>query len=344
MDFKSLFNHHIPLIDVRAPVEFDAGHFPMSINLPLLTDEERKQVGTRYKEVGQEAAIALGHKLVNGSIKEERVARWIEAKKKYPNALLYCFRGGLRSHISQQWMKEAGVEIEIVPGGYKALRRFLLETIERETKDRHFLILAGRTGSGKTSLLKKAQVERIDLEKNANHKGSSFGIVGPQPSQVTFENRLAVDFLHRGTSSYILLEDESVMIGSVNVPKGLFQKMNESPMIVLEKSLDERVEHIVNEYVLENNQTLSFMMAALDRIKKRLGGLNYSRIAEQMKVAFESPEKHTMNAHRPWVESLLLHYYDQFYDRSLKRNASRVVFQGNEEECLGYLRSKLGGK
>ena len=338
-DFKSLFINDIPLIDVRAPVEFDAGHFPTSINLPLMTNEERHLIGIRYKESGQDSAIQLGHELVNGKVKENRIAAWVKFKATHPTAKLYCFRGGLRSKISQQWIKEAGVEIEIIPGGYKALRHFMMETIEIAAKELKFIVLAGRTGSGKTSFFKKSKTPFIDLEKHANHRGSSFGSQGTQPAQITFENRIAVDFLKCEGASPLLIEDESFTIGGVAMPSVLFRKMAESPMIVLDRSLAERVDHIVREYVLENNQTHLFMVEGLNRIHKKLGGLNHALILKQMNEAFQSAEKNSIEPHRIWVESLLVHYYDQFYDRAIKRNAARIVFQGDERQCLDYLLS-----
>lgn len=339
MDFKSIFKNDIPLIDVRAPIEFEAGYFPQSVNLPIMSNEDRHLVGTRYKEQGQEAAIQLGHERVCGPIKEERVNAWLDFKKTHPAALMYCFRGGLRSRTAQQWMKEAGVDIEIVPGGYKALRRFLMDTIEKEVADRKFMVLAGRTGSGKTAVLKKFAGNFLDLEKHANHKGSSFGILGPQPTQITFENRIAADFLKQDPNQITVVESESIMIGSVLVPRVLFDQMYSSPMIVLERPMEERVSHIVQEYVLESKNSLQFMLDALGRIKKKLGGLHYELIRKQMLEAYEAPLGDG-EAHRPWVENLLKHYYDQFYDRALKRNASLIVFKGNEQECLEFLRSR----
>jgi len=347
-ELKAIFTHDVPLIDVRAPIEFEAGHFPTSTNLPLMNNEERRLVGTRYREQGQASAIALGHELVNETIKSERVAAWKNFISKNPNAKLYCFRGGLRSQISQQWIQESEGQIEIIPGGYKALRRFLMETIERESKQRKFFIVAGRTGSGKTKLLQESHSSYINLEKHANHKGSSFGELGKQPAQITFENRIAVDFLKTEDAPFTLLEDESIMIGSAIVPKVLFEAMAKAPMIVLDKTMDERVQHIVKEYVFDKTSesdgdfqvTYAFMIRALDRIKKKLGGLNYSLILGQMKEAFQSSSITETEIHRPWVESLLVHYYDQFYDRGLKRNASRIVFQGDESTCIEYLRSQ----
>ena len=348
MDFKSLFKNDVPLIDVRAPIEFEAGHFPMSTNLPIMSNEDRHLVGTCYKQFGQEAAIKLGHERVSGEIKETRVKAWVDFKKKNPNAVLHCFRGGLRSRISQQWMKEVGSEIEIIPGGYKKMRQYLLETIEKESVSRKFMIMAGRTGSGKTAFLKNISVNFMDLEKHANHKGSSFGLMGVQPSQITFENRVAVDFIKQDPESLTMVESESIMIGSVHVPRTLFSKMNSSPMIVLEKTMDDRVNHIVQEYVFDktdsfggdDQQTFQFMMDALVRIQKKLGGLNFSIIQKQLTEAFSSESKNLVETHRAWVEGLLTHYYDNFYNRSLKKNESRVVFKGNEQECMDFLRNQ----
>jgi tRNA 2-selenouridine synthase len=348
MDFKSLFKNDVPLIDVRAPIEFEAGHFPMSVNLPIMSNEDRHLVGTCYKESGQDAAIKLGHERVSGAIKEARVNAWLEFKRRNPNAVLHCFRGGLRSRISQQWMKEAGVEIEIIPGGYKKMRQFLLETIEESSHSRKFMIMAGRTGSGKTAFLKNVSVNFMDLEKHANHKGSSFGLMGAQPSQITFENRVAVDFIKQDPKRLTMVESESIMIGSVHVPRVLFAKMSESPMIVLEKTMDERVNHIVQEYVFEKTEsfggdyqkTFDFMMEALERIQKKLGGLNFTLIKKELTQAFQSDDKNTVEVHRAWVEGLLIHYYDHFYNRSLKKNESRIVFKGNTAECTEFLRNQ----
>lgn len=114
-DYRQIFLSGLPLMDARAPVEFHKGAFPGAVNLPLMNDIERQKVGTCYKVHGQQAAIELGHKLVCGAIKEERIAAWAAFARANPEGYLYCFRGGLRSQITQQWLREeAGIELSLI--------------------------------------------------------------------------------------------------------------------------------------------------------------------------------------------------------------------------------------
>ena len=176
-------------------MEFAKGSFPNAINAPLMNDEERHRTGICYKEKGQDKAIELGHQLVNGDIKAQRVEAWKRFAAQNPHGYLFCFRGGLRSRITQQWMHEAGVDFPLVKGGYKALRRYLIDSLEALVESSEFRILSGRTGTGKTRVLQQLP-NPVDLEGLANHRGSSFGRqVSPQPAQIDFENRLAVAML-----------------------------------------------------------------------------------------------------------------------------------------------------
>ncbi|MBU1815801.1 MAG: tRNA 2-selenouridine(34) synthase MnmH, partial [Gammaproteobacteria bacterium] len=131
-DYAHIFLNDVPMMDVRAPVEFVQGAFPGTVNLPLMNDAERQQVGTCYKQQGQQAAIALGHQLVAGQTKQHRIEAWAAfAQAHAQHGVLYCFRGGLRSQIVQQWLHtEAGIAYPRVIGGYKAMRTFLLQTTE----------------------------------------------------------------------------------------------------------------------------------------------------------------------------------------------------------------------
>ena len=152
-NYRDIFLNDIPLMDMRAPVEFTKGAFPNAINLPLMTDIERQKVGTCYKQHGQEAAIALGHQLVGGKVKAERVEAWSAFARANPHGYLYCFRGGLRSQIVQQWLKDAGIDYPRVFGGYKAMRTFLIETTQQAVAECDFVIVGGMTGTGKTEVI-----------------------------------------------------------------------------------------------------------------------------------------------------------------------------------------------
>lgn len=360
-DFSRIFLDDHPLIDVRAPVEFADGHFPRSVSLPLMTDEERHQVGIEYKERGQAAAIELGHRLVGGPVKAERVERWREFARANPGTRMYCARGGLRSQISSQWLREAGTPVEIVPGGYKELRRFLIDRTAEIAARHPIWIIGGRTGSGKTTFLQSlaSRFSVVDLERIARHKGSAFGAMGPlgtQPSQATFENAVAIELLRAVDSrprSPLVFEDESRSIGALQLPLPLFEAMQAAPVVVLERPWDERVAAIVREYVVEKTEAMGgdpllvrdFLLAALDRIVKKLGGKEHARIRAQLLEAFagEAPSL-GVDRHRDWVESLLRSYYDPLYDRSTVKQKDRIRFRGNAQECRDYLAASLGSQ
>ena len=122
-----------PLIDVRAPIEFAAGALPGAINLPLMDDDERREVGIRYKHAGQASAVELGNRLVSGESREARLVAWEQAIKAAPDSVIYCFRGGMRSKISQQWLAERGYPLPRIRGGWKAMRTRFIETLEART-------------------------------------------------------------------------------------------------------------------------------------------------------------------------------------------------------------------
>ncbi|MBN2221475.1 MAG: tRNA 2-selenouridine(34) synthase MnmH, partial [Vallitaleaceae bacterium] len=171
-NFRAIVLNETPLIDVRAPIEFQKGAFPNAFNLPIMDDFERKEVGTTYKQEGNEAAVSLGYQLVSGDNREAKVRAWVAFLKEHPNALIYCFRGGQRSRISQEWTSEAlGHPVDRLEGGYKAFRNYLLNQLITPTEQSYTPIrLSGCTGSGKTPLLKSLP-HHIDLEGIANHRG-----------------------------------------------------------------------------------------------------------------------------------------------------------------------------
>jgi len=150
-DYLSIFLNDANLMDVRAPIEFDKGAFPLTQNVPLLDDAQREAIGKRYKDAGQDEAIQLGLDMFTPEIRQQRLQQWQQFVESHPDGYLYCFRGGLRSRTTQAWLKEQGVEYPLIRGGYKAMRQFLLQQLELSQKTIPFIILTGLTGSGKTT-------------------------------------------------------------------------------------------------------------------------------------------------------------------------------------------------
>ena len=354
-NYQQLFVSDTPLLDVRAPVEYQQGAFPTAKNLPLINDMERHAIGIRYKEMGQDKAIELGHELVNGDIREQRINDWATFTRQHPEGVLYCFRGGMRSKISQQWIYDnTGVIYPRVKGGYKALRRYLLDTLEVSAAQIEPIILSGRTGSGKTLLLNHIH-QKIDLENIYHHRGSAFGKhVTPQPSQIDIENTLSVELLKFRSNNIIkmILEDEAAAIGSRRLPDCVVGAMRRSPLIILEASVDERVNNIFQEYIVESlaeyqkllGETQGFdtwaagLLRALEKIQRRLGGLHFKAINSIMEYAID---RHRGSAesehHKAWIRALLVEYYDPMYDYQLGKKSERVIYRGERESVLDYL-------
>ncbi|UQI33186.1 tRNA 2-selenouridine(34) synthase MnmH [Pseudomonas bijieensis] len=356
-DYRDIFLNDRPMMDTRAPVEFIKGAFPGVVNLPLMTDSERQRVGTCYKQQGQQAAIVLGHQLVSGETKAQRIQAWAEFAKAHPDGVLYCFRGGLRSQIVQQWLKdEAGIDYPRVGGGYKAMRTFLLDTVEQAVSQCDLVLLGGMTGTGKTEVLGQLG-NSLDLEGHANHRGSSFGKRATgQPSNIDFENRLAVDVLKKRAAGIeqFVLEDESRAVGSCALPLSLYQRMQQVPMVWLEDSLEHRVERILRDYVVDlcaefvavhGDEGFSLfserLLASLDNIHKRLGGDRHRRLMNILETALaEQASSGAVDLHRGWIEGLLREYYDPMYAFQREKKGRRIEFSGEQAAVLEYLRER----
>jgi tRNA 2-selenouridine synthase len=329
-EFCELFKSRTPLIDVRAPIEFLRGSIPHSVNLPLMDDMDRHLIGIEYKERGQEAAIKLGHERVSGSVKNQRIAAWTDFIKANPNAEVFCFRGGLRSQISCQWISEAGLIKRPIKGGYKRLRQFFLSWLN-EAPLPEVIRLGGLTGSGKTTLLKKIP-HHIDIESLALHRGSAFGYLGVQPSQIRFENELALKFME--FPNKLVVEDESAILGKVAIPKRFFTHMRASKLVILHASVEERARNIYQDYVL--GQESQFFLSAIHRISKRLGGALHKELVEKITHAFAGSP--AFQKHEEWISLLLVHYYDPIYKRDLERQKDKILFEGNQDEVLDWFR------
>lgn len=352
-DFRQLFLNDTPLIDTRAPVEFAQGAFPNAVNLPLMSDDERAQVGLCYKRRGQTAAIALGHELVQGAAKAARIQGWADFARRHPDGYLYCFRGGLRSQTSQQWLAEAGCDYPRIVGGYKAMRRFLLHTLETSLAQGPIIVLSGQTGCAKTRLLQQL-TNAVDLEGLANHRGSAFGKRVPgQPSQIDFENALSIAFLKQrhAASARPVVEDESHLIGRIVLPDVLLAAMQQARIVLIETGLEQRVEHTYQNYILhkllewqghagEQEGFARFaeeLLASLSSLKRRLGGWRHQQLQALMQSAIDAHFGGNPLGHKLWIRVMLQEYYDPMYEYQLGRKADRVVFKGSYEQVLDYL-------
>jgi tRNA 2-selenouridine synthase len=353
-DYRQLFLEDIPLMDVRAPVEFDHGAFPMATNLPLLDDQQREQIGIRYKHAGQEEAIRLGLKLATPDIREQRLLQWLGFTQANPEGYLYCFRGGLRSRTTQQWMCEAGVDYPLVRGGYKAMRRFLIDELEQSSREVNLICVGGLTGVGKTRVLRKIR-HHIDFEGLANHRGSAFGrdAIDRQPTVIDWENRVSIEFIkHREyfPGVPVFVEDEGRRIGRIAMPEYLFDALSKAPRAILQVDIDARIKLIGEDYILHNwpvyrrvygddaeREFSSFVLDNLARIQKRLGGDRYRRVRQ----CFENALRELfLNGQVEYfydgIRTLLEEYYDPMYRYQIESKQPRIIFEGPEAELLQW--------
>ncbi|SOZ59863.1 Selenophosphate-dependent tRNA 2-selenouridine synthase [Cupriavidus taiwanensis] len=353
-DFRKLFLSGVAMLDVRAPLEFARGAFPGAVNLPLMDDAERHEVGLCYAQKGQQAAIELGHQLVSGRRKAARIAAWAEFARAHPDGYLYCFRGGLRSQLVQQWLRDAGVDYPRVTGGYKAMRGFLIETIDTAATTQPWFVVGGLTGSGKTDVLADVPAS-IDLEGHARHRGSAFGRrAQPQPPQIDFENALAIDVLRHLDAGWraLVVEDEGRFIGSRDVPQALSQRMQASPLVWLEAPFEARVERVLRDYVqglaaefIDTKGSAEGFDAYATRLREamaaiapRLGGARYGKLSALLDRALaRQAECGEVALHRGWIEVLLRDYYDPMYDFQRGQRETRIVFRGDRDAVTDWL-------
>jgi tRNA 2-selenouridine synthase len=299
------------LLDVRSPAEFAQGHIPGATSFPLFNDDERSQVGICYKQRGRNEAVELGF-----AIAGSKFAGFIAQAKKLGGdrpIRLHCWRGGMRSEAVAWVLEMAGMKVSLLVGGYKAFRNWAQSQF---LVSKNAIILGGMTGTCKTDILaalvqQGAQV--LDLENLANHRGSSYGGIGlsPQPSNEQFENLIAVQWEKFQSAQPIWIEAESKRIGTCRIPETLFQQMEEAKVIEISRPRSERLSALVQLYGAMDRAEL---IAATERIRKRLGGLRTQQAVEllqqgQITEAFD----------------IVLDYYDKTYAYDLQRR--KIVIQ-----------------
>jgi len=335
LDTKSfLDNCDWPIIDVRSPAEFEYAHIPGACNIPLLENDERAEVGILYKKSGRQDAILKGLEIIG-----PKMAGFVKQGLNIsPNRQLriHCWRGGMRSDSMGWLFSTAMFDVKILIGGYKTYRHFIRRQFETDAK---YVVLSGRTGSGKTEILQemiKMGAQVIDLEGIAHHKGSSFGALGelPQPSSEQFENDLYEVWKTMDLNQVIWLEDESRFIGKVSIPDPLFEKMRNCPVLRVEMPAELRVERLVKDYA---NYPKEGLIAATDRITRKLGG-------QHAKAAIEAIQNDDFKT----AIEIVLFYYDKTYNYGLSKRDPEKVFpldvnttdaKINAENILSYMNS-----
>ena len=339
-DRINIIKNNTPLIDLRAPIEFNKGAFPSSINIPILNDIQRAKVGTKYKKQGTNAAEKLGFDLVKNQ-QNEKVYLWKKFIEKNPSTYIYCMRGGRRSQIAKSWLHYEGINVSVVNGGYKALRNTAIEILNSVNNDqKSWIILAGRTGTGKTAILENLD-SSIDLEKHAVHRGSAFGgLAKQQPTVINFENNLASEYI-KHNNNILFLEDESRRIGKLNIPNAWYKKMKQSKIIIIELALEERIINIAQEYVynplkdgIPKEKLNKLLQSSLFKIHKRLGLKLYNEISIKIQNILINLYK---IPHEEWIKELLVNYYDPMYDYQLETKKDRCLLKSNKSEVIKFL-------
>ena len=300
------------IIDVRTPLEWEADRIPGATNAPVLSNEERALVGTRY------AASAFEAKKIGAALVAKNIAVALESQfSDRPRdwcPLVYCWRGGNRSNALATVMHRIGWKTTVLEGGYTAYRRFLIEDLEQQVRRLHYVVICGVTGSGKTEFLRQLAQQGhqvIDLEGLAHHRGSLLGNEpqGDQPTQKTFESILWKSLTRMTADRPVYVESESKKIGRLQVPDALMTAMRVSPCIELTPSLEERVNFLCQDY--------QHFFHAPDQLKGQLAKLK-ALVGHDTLARWES-----LINQADWkglVSALLEEHYDPTYHRSMRRN------------------------
>ncbi len=305
----SSIKEYSAVVDVRTPAEYALDHIPGSINMPILDNQERAMIGKMYQQdsfnarkLGMGLVAAQMSKMVEGPLRDKD-SSW--------RPLIYCARGGMRSGSLVMALRKVGWEADALPGGYKAYRQFVRDTLATLPKATSWYVLCGPTGSGKTLLLRQladqgAQI--LDLEKIANHRGSLFGSLGSQPTQRAFETALAQQLLSLDRKQRVFVESESMRIGKLFLPKILLEQMCRGKVVLIEADLTARAAWTATEYAQFNDK--DEFTALVDKLAKFVG---HDQI-DKWKMLHQKGE------YRQLAASLLELHYDRKYAWSLNQH------------------------
>ena len=298
------------IIDVRSPAEFADDHLPGAINLPVLDNDERARVGTIYKQVSPFDARKLGGALVAANAARHLLGP-LAARPGGWRPLVHCWRGGMRSGSFATILSSVGWRTETLTGGYKAWRALVVQALYDHPPPAPVVLLDGNTGSAKTELLALMPargVQVIDLEGLANHRGSLFGAMGPQPPQKLFEGRLAMALAGLDPTRPVLVEAESAKVGNLRLPPPLWQAMIAAPRLAIAAPLEERAAYLTRSYadITDDPARLADTLAALRPYHPA------DRIAQWQALA-------TTGGFAALAADLVYHHYDPRYRKHRDR-------------------------
>jgi len=293
-----------PILDVRSPAEYEHGHIPGAVSLPLFSNEERSIVGTLYLQKGSKEAMMKGLELVGPKMKEFVLhASDITSEGELA---LYCWRGGMRSNSMAWLFNTSGMKSHTLEGGYKSWRRHIHDYFRQPLHN--LVVIGGMTGTGKTEILEEIENrggQIIHLERLAHHKGSVFGHLGmpPQPSTEQFENDLYTRLSALKTGEPVFVEDESLAIGQVFIPKFFYAQMSSARFVNIVVPFEKRVQRLVHSYTGGETE---FLITSISRIERRLGSENANHA-----------KKLIIEGHMEKAVVIVLAYYDKVYARSM---------------------------
>ncbi len=327
-----LLTEKLPVIDARSESEFLHASVPGALNIPLLNDEDRKIVGTLYKQKGRDAAILKGFEL-SGPRFHSLILKSLECAPD-KKVLMYCWRGGMRSSILAWILGMNGFTVYLLKGGYKAFRNWTLDAFNDPKK---VLVLGGATGSGKTeilNLLAQKGEQVIDLEALANHKGSAFGALGKddQPFNEMFENRLALEWHQLEKDRHVWLENESRSIGACTLPASIYDLIRTSALVDINVGDESRKKRIARDYGCFPAKVLAEITS---KIAKRMG-------PQHAKEAIGCLDSGDFDG---WLERVLS-YYDKLYNygNTLREEDKihTVDLEGKEENEMALILIEIG--
>lgn len=324
------------LVDVRTPKEFEAEGIPGSVNIPIMLDDERVEIGTAYKQVSPEEAKILGVEYFSKRLPEvfEAVRK---LAKNYKKIIFYCARGGMRSGIMTAFFGAMGYRVTKLEGGYRGYRDFITKEIPILNSGVEYIIIHGRTGVGKTKLLNGLEAKGysvLDLERLADHKGSFFGALNekrPQ-SQKRFES-LLYEFFRDKKPKYVIAESESKRIGNVYVPDSIYYSLLGGRHIFAETTMEQRVKVVMEDYfTTTTNEEIAECLLKVQRYASK-------EVSEKFTTLLEEGRRAEL------AESLMNEYYDALYQKSIDKYEFKEVVQYETiEEGVEKIIELLGEK